>query len=255
MNQQQISISFLICEDDQYTLDSALENLQDYFKNVNITILGANNYNDALTKSKTLRDNDIISIDSRLPNENDGKKIIENLIKKNCKCLILWHSSTPVPSGFDSVVKPLESSLQLGHWQDVANEVIDHYSTWLNSRDEVLSNFVIAISETFETLSALSILCQGYLAVHKGNPIYSEVEKLNLIDNIEQKQQRTEESEWWQYHFNGKTQGSLTNELKKELQVEKLPSEISNLIDAIYDESITEDKVQKAYDFIVKRLT
>jgi len=103
-------------------------------------------------------------------------------------------------------------------------------------------------------LPSLSILCQGYLAVHEGNPIYLEVKKLNLIDNIKQKQQITKKSEWWQYPFNGKTQASLTNELKKELQVEKLPSEISDLINAIYDESITEDKVQKAYGFIVKRL-
>lgn len=106
-----------------------------------------------------------------------------------------------------------------------------------------------------DNLTALSILCQGYLAVHKGNPIYSEVEKLNLIDNIKQKQQRTEESEWWQYPFNNKNQASLIKEIEEEWQPEKLPSEISDLIDAIYkDERITEDKVQKAYGFIVKRL-
>jgi len=106
-------------------------------------------------------------------------------------------------------------------------------------------------------IPALSILCQGYLAVHQGNQIYSEVEKLNLIDNIEQKKLKTEESEWWQYPFKAETKKSLTQNLKKELQLEEselLPSEISGLIDAIYDESITEDKVKKAYDFIVKRL-
>jgi hypothetical protein len=105
----------------------------------------------------------------------------------------------------------------------------------------------------FENIAALSILCQGYLAVHRDTELYNQVK--DLIVDVSSKATKTEEKDWWKKPFPNDSESTLTDKITAEWQPKDLPKKITKLIGAIYgNELITTTLVQDAYDLIVTRL-
>ncbi len=104
-------------------------------------------------------------------------------------------------------------------------------------------------------LSALAILCQGYLAVHPETELYQQLN--NLLGDVSQKTKTTENPEWWQQSFASEDKTTLTEKITGEWEPEALPQTVSKLLDAIEgNESITDVKmVEAAYKAIAARLT
>jgi hypothetical protein len=105
-------------------------------------------------------------------------------------------------------------------------------------------------------IPALSTLCQGYLAIHPNTSLNREFTTY-LPQNVSKQIKKTEDPKWWQKPFANEKKDALTEKITAEWQTQKLPTEVSNLIDAIYGKtSITDVKIiEEGYKAIVTRLT
>lgn len=102
----------------------------------------------------------------------------------------------------------------------------------------------------------LSILCQGYLAVHPNTSLNRELTAY-LPQNVSERIKKTEYGEWWKKPLTNKTKDTLTEKITAEWQPQKLPIEVSDLIKAIYSNTFITDvnMVEVAYKAIAARLT
>jgi len=106
------------------------------------------------------------------------------------------------------------------------------------------------------TIPALSILCQGYLAIHPNTNLNREV-MAYLPKDVSLRIKKTEETEWWQKPFIKEKKDTLLEKITAEWQPQQLPTEVSNLIEAIYSTTPMTDveMVEGAYKAIAARLT
>jgi len=92
-------------------------------------------------------------------------------------------------------------------------------------------------------LLVLSILCQGYLATHSQKP--SSPKQAQASDKMGQIEKgsgkESEQPEWWQGVL-GQEKDIVLKKLTSEWGNKELPSEIIQLVDAIYDTSIKENQ-------------
>lgn len=92
--------TFLFCEDNNDTVQrfitvwgrSLCVALGDGWK-----LEHAASLNEALVAIESITENDIVSLDSRIPDAYDGERVLVALREKGCKCLALWHSPVAVP--------------------------------------------------------------------------------------------------------------------------------------------------------------
>jgi len=108
----------------------------------------------------------------------------------------------------------------------------------------------------FDNLAALSVLCQGYLAIHPNTNLNREV-MAYLPKDVSLRIKKTEENEWWQKPFIKEKKDTLIEKITAEWQPQQLPTEVSNLIEAIYSTTPMTDveMVEAAYKAIAARLT
>jgi hypothetical protein len=108
----------------------------------------------------------------------------------------------------------------------------------------------------FDNLAALSVLCQGYLAIHPNTNLNREV-MAYLPKDVSLRIKKTEETEWWQKPFGKEKKDTLIEKITAEWQPQQLPTEVSNLIEAIYSITpITDVEIVEAgYKAIAARLT
>lgn len=83
---------------------------------------------EALDKINGITDDDIVSLDSRLPTEGDGDEILAALRQRECKCLVLWHSRAPVPDW------ALEHCFQFRQWD--SETLIQLQTRWREVRED-----------------------------------------------------------------------------------------------------------------------
>lgn len=85
---------------------------------------------DALGKIATITDDDIVSLDSRLPNQGDGDEILAMIRRNGSKCLALWHSDVAVPKWAE---KPDLHCFPFRQWD--AQALIQRWITWKIERE------------------------------------------------------------------------------------------------------------------------
>jgi len=136
--------TFLFCDDERRRILLFQSHLEQKLKRKLSETTGgtewiverAENYEDALNKSHTLEDDDIISLDSRLNRDmSEGERILARLRERNCRCFAIWHSSaTGVPPWAE------QCCFKMPGWSDFeirAEEIADEYKRWQRIRDTV----------------------------------------------------------------------------------------------------------------------
>lgn len=195
--------------------------------------------------------------------EQDWQQFISNADtgQVRVKMSTIGCSSTPESTSeeqitfiFHLILRPIE--IQEHEWQAIfqglTNEQVILALLNGGNPNNLRRFFFTQAAQTSFFLLALSILCQGYLAVHSDSSFYKNLEKSvkDLLGDVSQKAEDTEKFGWWTTPF--PDESTLTEQITAELQSPKLPSEISNLIDAIYsNQSITVNLVEEAYKFII----
>lgn len=99
------SRTFLYCEDNKSTREFfngvVKDKLVNALSNSSGTawhVVEAINYEQALSESDKLKDEDVISLDSLLTaRDNEGERVLAKLRERRCMCFAVWHSSNPVP--------------------------------------------------------------------------------------------------------------------------------------------------------------
>ena len=94
---QVLKRTFLVCEDDQQTMNQFTSLFDISSISDRYVLKFAFNKDNAMKAIYWLQDDDVISLDSQLPDVGDGNAILEALRRRGCNCLALWHSSVSVP--------------------------------------------------------------------------------------------------------------------------------------------------------------
>lgn len=117
-------MKFIFCEDNQ----QKRAEFQAWWGDVDglneFALEFASTKEEALCKIADITNNDIVSLDSQLPNPEDGEEILAELHLSGKKCLVLWHSEVAVPAWAKNWCFPFRSLnsarlIQLRtQWQD-----------------------------------------------------------------------------------------------------------------------------------------
>jgi hypothetical protein len=200
-------------------------------------------------------------------NCNSKKDLIKQDIVDN-NFTIFWYSA-------GSLIRKEEELKQIG-FQDPL--IIDYVMSTENveklTTEDIQAFIIYAISgrkdkniqgkikllNRAKVLAAISILCQGYLAINydsKSSVVHESLEKMGwntslIITDIAKKKLKVQKAEWWLQIF-----GDQSENLETLLQEEyngNINAAISNLIAAIRQEKIEPDLVANAYIAIANKL-
>ena len=221
-------------------------NMKDAAESKGYEVIKAETIHEAFGLIANIQDEDIVSLDSQMPELGDGIKIAEEIRRSGIKCLILWHSSVQAPDSerLGIYLWPMPSQ----KWIE-PNSVCS--SDWRIKRDE----YSYFGKKSFSHSSALSILCQGYLAAHgeiglpKGIFISDEKKKLTL------------QQDWWKpvlgYELSGKELREEVKTMGKEATVITgedglLKAIKTSLLNGLKEDQIPEftKKVFNAYEYL-----
>lgn len=120
-----------------------------------------------------ISDADVVFVDSQVPTEVDGERISDAGVRfvakvraRGCACRILWHSISPSTSlsglGVERVMaRNIDSSLLTS---DVGPRQAIRKEKWRRSGQDLLAQLTANRAPLSEFV-AMSILCQGYLAI------------------------------------------------------------------------------------------
>jgi len=176
-------------EDDINTIDYMVEKaVNRSFNQSNIII--ATSLEEALGLISIIKNDDIVSLDSQIPDAGDGVKIAEAIRETDIKCLIVWHSKAKIPDFERLAIYPY--SLGDG-W---INSVMSYKADW----DIKRNIYKYYKRKSDPSLVVLSILCQGYLASHGGQGLKSwgniKDEKYKQ-DSLSRKELTESIEKWW----------------------------------------------------------
>lgn len=110
-----------------------------------------------------------------------------------------------------------------------------------------------ALERKLVFLPALFILCQGYLAVHSDSEFYQQLEQpvKNLLGDVSQKKEKTEQVCWWRKPFNNE---KITARIREEWNGD-LSEYLSQLVNSIDDDDnrpiIDVNMVQESYKSLI----